>query len=379
MADWEATNALRRAHPIPIASAIPLAKVRLVINNRSIDKHPRRAILDASTAPAIRSIIMKRSNWTEHKMNLVAWDRLGSALKGYKQCSQTTLIKHCNVELPLGCRMNRRRGVEPTICKSCTAGCEETDDHMFQCSGHTQWETTTITSLKKFFGTTQTHRVIQDKILALLFPWRCAAPTGNFDRETLQVFNDLKTIGRMELWRGRIPVSLIQWHDQYTAENHSTTHVKGRTWAKQLITGLFNRVLTLWTHRNKLRHGETDEEARQILKEKLHERMAGLQDAVDSLTDPRDRALFLPKQRWSNLTNKQAEAYLSWAEDLAAAVAAEDTEGGDEVVEHTEEPGGEAPPEISGLEGQGTDDDRLAAALRPPPEPEPENLRKRTN
>ena len=76
----------------------------------------------------------------------------------------------------------------------------------------------------------------------------------------LEVYEKCSEVGRLELWRGRLPRALVEWQHATLARDGSTRPLgkKGTIWTTKAVSAILHEFLQLWWHRNEIRHGRAD-------------------------------------------------------------------------------------------------------------------------
>ena len=100
-------------------------------------------------------------------------------------------------------------------------------------------------------------------------------------------------VGRLELWRGRLPCALVEWQHTILAKDESTRPLgrEGSIWATKVVTAILQEFLLLWWQRNEIRHGRADGHETKRRRERAEARCKSLTPRIKRLR-PSDQKLF---------------------------------------------------------------------------------------
>ena len=243
-----------------------------------------------------------RTGWTTQILDLVSWHDLQSGILSFGAHQQVTITKHTNGLLPLGCRILQTGMTRSQICPRCL-GCIETDAHFVHCALASD-DAASIAN-RSFKEKLEGHHIDASIIQILVRALFCTET--DFARLTTDLppskaVDDCDIITQMELWRGKIPVSLLK------------PFLKNRCakgWGRHIVTAIFDAFLALWRRRNDILHGRTD--APKQHEADVRERLSTLLSDFRSL--PPDLQV-LKNAPTSDSTIRVIECFLSWAELL---------------------------------------------------------------
>ena len=256
---------------------------------------------------------MKRCKWTPKTFDLVNWDSLGAALHSFSNSHQVSLVKLCNDILPMGKLLLHRDDSENPRCALCNGPDSETFAHMLDCKEHDDWRERAKTDLTKGMIELGTPRPLRRTLLDVLF-----RRLGGITQETTAVWQDCSDIGRLELWRGRLPLSATTMFQSLKRCEAKTGSIStaGSQWSKKLVKLILRASLELWWFRNKKRHGNDREEEIAIRRKRALERCRSLDTRVSRLKKAYQK-LFVPLEKLKKWTTGVILHHLAWAETLA--------------------------------------------------------------
>ena len=286
-ADKLATTALSQSARRPIVKLREPAGCDLILNERSITGQRNRSVKAAIEREPLKRLIMRRCNWTEEKFDSIYWDALGKSLAQLPNSHQVTVVKHCNDILPMGKTLLRRDATENAGCEAC--GCElESFEHLLECDGLNEWRSQSPSRLKKALHSCGTGRGVTNMLIGILFGTDEAIPEhlANVHKTCLEV-------GRLELWRGRLPRALAEWQHANLAKDTSTRRLgrEGLLWATKTVSAILNEFLSLWWFRNEIRHGGEDGHEKKRRRERAESRCKAFTTRIARLKQC-DRKLF---------------------------------------------------------------------------------------
>ena len=319
-ADKLASEAIASTPYCPTFEVSPASSVLLHIDDITITSKLRKAIMNKYNSNAIISRIFQRTGWSKSTFHSIFWEGLGRSLASFSLSPRFTLTKHTNALLPVGSLLEKRREKEPYRCFTCDSCACETSRHMFLCPGNEEWRKEASTNFSRFLKEYNIPKCTINMILSSFF-----GPIGGATHETTGIVTGgLSNIGWEELWRGKIPTSLIlQCTSQETSSEGLSTDQ--RRWGTKFCTLVFSEVLSLWERRNRARHGGTESERTARSKEKLALRVRRVQDLARTLPGGADRTLLEADTDIDDWTPHRMQSFLAWAEELATFCTKENT------------------------------------------------------
>ena len=245
--------------------------------------------------------------------NSIFWEAIGKALNSFSNSHQTTLVKHCNGILPMGKVLEQRRELECPHCTSCKSDTLEDTTHMLDCREHSQWRDSARTRFSNQLQSFGTRREVSTFLGRLLF--RVPRLPLRNDLNVLQ--DDCDKIGRVELWRGRLPKSLVEWQHTFITKGASTQKIgsEGARWATRVVKSIFGEFLNLWWLRNDIRHGRNETEESEARRMRAKRRCLALEPRIKRLK-PSTRKLFVDEETWKKWRTREIISYANWASDM---------------------------------------------------------------
>ena len=328
-ADTLASEALKTSKSCAFVAASPANPIQLHINNVTVTSKLRRSIMNRYNSIAIRNRIFERTGWSQKTFDSIFWEGLGRALASFPLSARFTLTKFTNNILPVGSVLAKRNDKEPYKCFTCSTCDHETIDHMFTCPGQEKWR---ISATKAFTAFLKESTVRRDRSNSILFAFFGLNP----DSPTCPLLDHtLASVGRKELWKGKLPIDLLFCCTRREGrEDFTTTH---RSWGTKLCKLIFTQILLLWDSRNAARHGSTATERSEREREKLSIRIQAIQAIARDLPSEHDRSLLQANAAVNDWSTMRMRSFVAWAEDLATFCSKESSANPIPVRERTDE------------------------------------------
>ena len=105
-------------------------------------------------------------------------------------------------------------------------------------------------------------------------------------------------VGRLELWRGRLPCALVEWQHAVLAKSTSNRKLgrNGLIWATKAVSAVLDEFLNLWWYRNEIRHGRADGHDNNQRRLRAESRCKALTPRIARLK-PSDRRIFVDEEK----------------------------------------------------------------------------------
>ena len=310
-ADRLAGIALRQTIRRPLVELKAPAGCDIIINGASITSRRNKTIKRNIDRAALQAHVISRCGWTTETFDKVDWSALGAALASFNTSHQVSLVKICNNLLPMGPRLVYRDPNENPTCASCKQNISESFSHMLKCPCHADWLATSKRDMELSLIQMKTPGCLRKSLLAALFSIKGCSPF-----QTSSVQDDLLEIGKLELWRGRIPLSASQAFDRWKKpDGDDDEKLNGTQWSKRVVKIILQQILSLWWYRNKKRHGNDREEEAAIRRKKALNRCRALAKRVSQLKCREE--LFVPMETIQKWKTGMIVHYLNGAEPLA--------------------------------------------------------------
>ena len=310
-ADRLASQALSQAVRCPIVKLREPAGCDLILNEMSITGQRNRAVKAAIDREPLKQLIMRRCGWTEEKFNSILWDALGKSLAKLPNSHQVTVVKHCNDILPMGKTLLRRDATENAGCEAC--GCDmESFDHLLVCAGLHEWRSQSPSRLRKALHSCGTGRGVTNVLIKILYGSDEVIPDHLADIHTKCV-----EVGCFELWRGRLPRALAERQHALLAKNTSTRTLgkEGLIWATKTVSAILDEFLSLWWHRNKIRHDGAEGDDKNRRRQRAESKCRAVTHRIARLR-PSDRTLFTDEETVLKWNTGAIFSYLCRVEPL---------------------------------------------------------------
>ena len=214
--------------------------------------------------------------------------------------------------LPIGKTLTYRVDSESPFCESCTSNSEETFEHMICCPGLHCWRASKENNLALILEKLGTSHFAKQIILGYLFDGKSRATASHVD--TRQITHDFALLGKHEIWKGRIPSSLVHHEHVLLSRSDSSRPIgrEGETWAKRTIRAIFLLAIDLWHTRNHLRYDKNEEDMKRRRMEIARKRCASMRERIKRL-NPSDRRLFESDEACEKMDRNHLDCYLNWA------------------------------------------------------------------
>ena len=319
-ADQLATKALSKAIPMlditpsPTSVAIPFLRGRPILSKLGWN------IRLEYNAEALIERICSRNNWERSFFFSIFWKGLEKSLNAHQTGPRFTLTKFCNDLLPVGRILLRRREKEPCRCLSCESCEVETIEHMFTCTGHSDWREKASKNFRTQLDAWKTDPRLRDLLIEHIFGHFAPQSDPKPPPQLLSTINsDMAAIDWQNLWKGYIPSSVTTFQASFANESAQVkTKQKDTPWGVKLCRLIHNEVLALWKKRNEKRHGREPQENHRLKREKFMVRARKIQETAKKLPSKRDRDLLESETDLSPWPTCRIVAFVDWAEGLAA-------------------------------------------------------------
>ena len=310
-ADRLAGVALCQASFRPIVTLKAPAGCDIIVRGVSVTSRRNKTVKKNIDRAALQKHVMERCGWSNATFDKVNWSALGAALSSFNNSHQVSLVKICNDVLPIGQRLIHRDPNENPCCASCGSLIQETFSHMLECACHADWRRRSMQDIDEELIHLKTPDNLRKTLLATLFKVK-DCPT----QAVASVRDDLLELGRLELWRGRLPLSASEnYVISRTCEREDEEHLNGEQWSKKVVKIILQQILCLWWFRNKKRHGMDREEEAAIRRRKALDRCRALHTRVSRLK--RKDELFVQMDKIEKWNTGLILHYLAGAEVLA--------------------------------------------------------------
>ena len=185
---------------------------------------------------------------------------------------------------------------------------------MLDCPGHAAWRTQAEKDFSNDLIELKTPKFIRTTLSHILFGKRCC-PT----QRASALYSDCLEIGRLEVWRGRLPLGAADLYRKFKTKNDEDEEsMDGAQWSKKVVKIILQMALEMWWCRNKIRHGTDREEEAAIKRKRALQRCTELGERVKRLRAHKN--LFVPTDKLKKWTTGMILHYLRWAEPLASKI-----------------------------------------------------------
>jgi hypothetical protein len=197
----------------------------------------------------------------------VDWDGFAAAYKSSFQ-QRKFVFKFCMKLLPTGKTLHRRESRFDNRCPACSSP-EESNDHMFQCSGirRQRWQSSTTSSLQQQLENNGTNPVLVDIMMAGLDSYFQAksfdySEFTEFDksfhprRPYYGLIRHQEGKGWDHLLRGKLGHHWTLLQQDFVWRTNQNKKFDSEAWLRLIIRPNFTACQDLWTTRNDERHGK---------------------------------------------------------------------------------------------------------------------------
>lgn len=236
--------------------------------------------------------MLKKEGWSELQYNSVHWGAIDFATTKLPLHVQIRLSKFVYNWLPIG---ERRQSIQPTastLCPSCE-NTTETTDHLLSCMDVVRREHRDdyMLELDNHLKEIRTPAPLAT-ILSTAIPAAANDPdyqhpelTGNTARTRLLniAIRHQNSIGWRQAFKGRIVREFQLYVNSVLYNRPVNTHLQ-RSWTSDLILWLWNFFEEQWDLRNKAIHGDSPEEQRAKVHQRLQARARKLYEHKPNLS-----------------------------------------------------------------------------------------------
>jgi hypothetical protein len=220
--------------------------------------------------------VKKKFQWSNDVFESVNWDAFKHEAKKLDVNRRTNLLKYIYEWLPIGKTLNRIDPTASTKCPSCDCAVE-TPKHMFCCPKAERQQITTdcikqITEVCTKWNTTSD--LIKEVERSLQFwiahPKNVPPYAHVINQELRDALQDQSRIGWGHFFKGFIAVKFQKLINQ--PREPPLNKFEQIKWTCEVIKPIWRSEHEHWTHRNKDRHGHTQEEEANIKRERVLQR-----------------------------------------------------------------------------------------------------------
>ena len=107
------------------------------------------------------------------------------------------------------------------------------------------------------------------------------------------LYKECLDVGRLEMWRGRLPRALVEWQHATLARDTSNRGLRreGTIWATKTVSAILDEFLSLWWLRNEIRHEGAEGDDKNRRRQRAESKCKALTPRIARLR-PSDRKLF---------------------------------------------------------------------------------------
>ena len=213
-------------------------------------------------APPMIAYLIKKNNWTFEQLQLINWDNLDAAIKGYKPFYKTKIAQLMHDWQYIGERkklFNHNHDKCPAQC-----GEPETKQHYLECKDTTMQASRQ--SLMRAFRQRLTLLNTYPGLITVLCKimlegftsewWTHMTCTTKIDDMIYTAIKLQSELGWMSVTKGYL---IYEWEDiqQYWVKTSCGPHNK-YYWGKEVIIAIHTYVYDCWKARNDILHGKTE-------------------------------------------------------------------------------------------------------------------------
>ena len=234
----------------------------------------------AINARPMIAYIIRKNNWSYEQLQLINWDDLEAALKGYKPFYKTKIAQLMHDWQYIG----ERKHLFNKDTDKCPAKCgeSETKQHYLVCKDkHMQLSRKPL--LRAFhqrLSLLNTHPGIQTTLCKILTEgfqsewWKNMQCTDTFDVMIKEATQKQSELGMMSVTKGYL---IFEWkHIQQKWEKSSGTKRSKYQWGKEVVIATHTYVYDCWKVRNDIIHGKTEKSQKAIKKAELQNKVVQL-------------------------------------------------------------------------------------------------------
>jgi hypothetical protein len=299
---WAETHTLDR----PTAPTLsPLEGWHVLYHRRKVSRVQVPLLYEAIHTPITENYWVERKIIRASSKRRIYWDGIGDASAKLRPSKRRWMVKHTTEIYGYGKWMKRWKFWTHDRCPCCRQ--PEDIQHIARCThagANAVWKESTA-KLAQWFDQQETHPGIAHLLLSRLNAWRHHQET----RFPIPMIPALKTayldqdeIGWFNLLQGRMSTYWVTLQSDYYTLIDSRR--SGTTWARRLISHLWELSWKMWLHRNHVLHempnAETEKEQRKLDRRITNEFVKN----IDGLSTPHHfllRRNSLPKLlKWPN-------------------------------------------------------------------------------
>jgi hypothetical protein len=235
----------------------------------------------------------------------IYWDGIGAASAKLRPSKRRWMVKQTTEIYGYGKWMERWQFWNHARCPCCSQ--YEDIQHIARCThagAAATWETSTI-ALSAWFDKQETHPGVTHLLLARLNAWRNHYETS-FPIPLIPVLRtaylDQQEIGWFNFLQGRISTYWVTIQADYYSLLGSQR--SATTWARRLISKLWDLSLQMWLHRNHILHEMPNAETEKYTRKLDRRIQAEFRKNLDGLSPPHHyllrRTPLLHVLKWSN-------------------------------------------------------------------------------
>jgi hypothetical protein len=281
---WADTHALNR----PTAPSLSTFEGwHVLYQNRKVSRVQVDLLYEAIYTPITEEYWVTRNIIRASSKRRIYWDGIGAASAKLRPSKRRWMVKQTTEIYGYGKWMKRWKFWNHDRCPSCRQ--HEDIQHIARCThagANAVWESSMAT-LEAWFNQQETHPGVAHLLLARLNAWRYHQET-RFPTPLIPTLKtaylDQQEIGWFNFLQGRISTSWVTIQSDYYKLIDSRR--SGATWARRLISHLWELSRKMWLHRNYILHEMPNAETEK-LQRKLDRRITSqFQQNVDGLSTP---------------------------------------------------------------------------------------------
>jgi hypothetical protein len=283
-AHWADTHLIKRPTPASISA---FEGWHVLYHQRKLSRIQVELIYEAIHTPPAEEYWVTRKIIRQSAKHRIYWDGIGAASKQLRPSKRRWMVKHITEIYGYGKWMERWKKWKHARCPRCNE--HEDIQHIAQCTHAGAAETWDegIAKLANWFSQQETHPGINQLLVTRLNAWRTHHET-HFPLPTLPALKtaylDQQEIGWFNFLQGGISTYWVTLQaDHYILLDSKRT---GTTWARRLISHLWELSRKMWLHRNHILHetpnAETEKRTRRMDRRIINE----FRKNIDGLSPP---------------------------------------------------------------------------------------------
>jgi len=199
--------------------------------------------------------------WAPTLIDKIDWDPIHDALAKFHTSDQQRIRKMIISWLPVSTNIHRYDPSHSPECPTCHST-DETQHHLFECAHPSRselWQKLQL-QLDDFFNSTKAPNAIRNAIHHAIVRTNALhksndAPIPPHSAITAQLLADIKEVGRLQIFYGRLPISIRNAYQLSSANSISLS--RSKTWLSKMITIIWTFSMRLWETRNADMHGHS--------------------------------------------------------------------------------------------------------------------------